>query len=360
MADWVAAQNLVTEDYLATLPGRAVFRARLAVLFVYDRISSPYKRGDLYFYTRNSGVENQGSLYVRQGTGGEDRVLIDPNTWSQDGATALGEWEPPEDGAYLAYGVHEGGSDLLTINVLDVASGEVLEDTVERVRFTAIEWARDGSSFFYARFADPAEGASAQAAIVGHSIYFHALGTAQPEDRLVYATPDQPNLLHIFSITEDGQYIAIASTPDTKTNSLTLVDVTQSDWQPIPIITDFTYQWGAIGNIGTKFYIMTDKDADHRKIVTLDIADPDADFVDLIPEQKDIINDAWIVGGMLITSSLDNATALIQRYQLDGTPDGEVSLPGIGSAGGFRGDPDDNEAFFIFTQLQHAHHGLPL
>ncbi len=190
-----------------------------------------------------------------------------------------------------------------SINVLNVATGEVLEDAVERVRFTSIDWAQDGSGFFCARFADPAEGASAQAAIAGHSIYFHALGTAQAEDRLVYATPDQPNLLHTFSITDDGQYIAIASTSDTKTNSLTLVDLMQSEWPTIPIITDFTGQWGAISNVGTTFYIMTNEDADRYKIVTLDIADAGADFVDLIPERDDIINDVWMVGGILITSS---------------------------------------------------------
>lgn len=117
-----------------------------------------------------------------------------------------------------------------TINVLFVASGEVLEDAVARVRFTSIEWARDGTGFFYARCADPGERASAQPVIAGHSINFHALGTAQSEDRLLYATPDQTNVLHTFSTTEAGQYVAIASTSDTKTNSLTLVDVSQSDW----------------------------------------------------------------------------------------------------------------------------------
>ena len=349
VAGWVTAQNKVTNDYLATLPGRAVFRERLAALFAYDRVSSPFKRGNLYFYTRNSGVENQGALYVRTGVEGAERLLIDPNTWSEDGATAPGEWMPSEDGAYIAYGVHEGGSDLLTIHVLNVASGEVMDDAVERVRFTSIEWARDGTGFFYARFADAAEGASAQATIAGHSIYFHALGTAQSTDRLVYATPDQPNLLHTFSITEDGHYLAIASTPDTKTNSLTLVDLTQAAWPTIPIITEFTGQWGAIGNVGTTFYIMTDKDADRRRIVTYDIADPNAGFGDLIPQQDNVMNDGWMVGGMLLISYLDNATIKIGRYALDGTPDGEVKLPGIGSAVGFRGDPKDKEAFFIFT-----------
>ena len=126
MANWVAAQNKVTKDYLATLPGRAVFRERIAAYFDYDRTSSPYKRGDMYFYTRNSGFQNQGSLVVREGVDRAERVPTDPNTWSDDGATALAEWKPSADGAHLADGVQGGGTDWRTISVLDVATGEVL------------------------------------------------------------------------------------------------------------------------------------------------------------------------------------------------------------------------------------------
>jgi len=351
VADWVAAQNIVTEAYLATLPGRDVFRERLTALYASDFVSAPIKRGDLYFYIRQSGAQNQALLMVRQGEGGTERVLIDPNTWSTDGATAMAEWAASEDGSQVAYGVQEGGTDWRTINVMNVATGEVLEDQVARARFTSIEWAKDGSGFFYARYADPAEGSSSQAGVAGHAVYFHAVGTAQTEDRLLYATPDQPNLLQVFDITDDGRYAAISSHGDYAANNLILVDLTQDDWQPRPIIAGVDDRWSVIGNVGAQFFFMTSKDAARQKIVTLDIADPDADFVDLVPEQKGVLNNAWLVGGRLLTSHLVDANTQIQRFTLDGVPDGEVALPGIGSAGGFSGTQADDEVFFLFTSF---------
>lgn len=302
VADWVAAQNRVTDAYLETLPGREVFRERLTELYGADFVSAPFKRGELYFYIRQAGLVNQPSLMVRNGVDGPERVLIDPNTWSDDGATALAEWSPSQDGTLVAYAVQDGGTDWRTINVLDVATGEVMDDKVERARFTSIAWAKDGTGFLYGRYADPETGASAQVGVVGHSVYFHALGTPQTEDRLLYASPDQPGMLQVFDITEDGRYAVISSHGDFAANYLMLVDLTQDDWQPRPIIADFDNQWGVIGNVGTRFYLMTSQDAERRKLVTLDIADPDAAFVDLVAEGDDVLNNAWLVGDRLIAS----------------------------------------------------------
>jgi len=351
VAEWVAAQNKVTEDYLATLPGREVFRERLTALYASEFVSAPYKRDDLYFYIRQSGAQNQALLVVRDGADGAERVLIDPNLWSDDGATALAEWSPSADGSLMAYAVQEGGTDWRTFNVLDVATGEVLSDKVERARFTSIEWATDGSGFFYNRFAGPAAGASAQAGVAGHSVWFHALGTAQSEDRLLYAAPDQPNQLQVFDITDDGRYAAITSIGDYAATNLILVDLTQDDWRPNPIVPDFDNQWSVIGNVGTLFYIMTSKDAENKKIVTLDIADPDAIFTDLVAEGDDLINNAWLRGGRLIVSYLVDANTQISRFTLEGVPDGDLEIPGIGSLGGFYGTPEDDEVFFLFTSF---------
>ncbi len=351
VADWVVAQNRVTEAQLATLPGRGVFRERLTTLYSSDFVNAPIKRGDLYFYIRQSGAQNQALLMVRQGEGGAARVLIDPNTWSKDGATALAEWAASEDGSHVAYGVQEGGTDFRTINVLNVATGKVLEDRVARARFTSIEWAKDGSGFFYARYADPKEGSSSQVGVAGHAVYFHVVGTAQTQDRLLFATPDKPNLTKVFDITDDGRYAAIQSIGDFAAYDLHLVDLTQDDWKPRSIVAGFDNRWAVIGNVATTFYIMTSKDAERQKIVTLDISDPDAEFVDLVPEQKGVLNNAWLVGGRLLTSHLVDANTQIQRFTLGGVPDGEVALPGIGSAGAFYGAQGDDEVFFIFTSF---------
>jgi prolyl oligopeptidase len=213
VASWVAAQNRVTDAYLNTLPGRALFKRRLKQLYDYERFTIPVRKGGRYFYRRQSGDQNQLVLYVRDGADGEGRVLIDPNGWSNDGATALAEWAASDNGRYLAYAVQQSGSDWRTIQVLNVDTGQVLADEVKWARFTTLAWASDGSGFFYNRFPEPVPGAVFQAGVENHAIYFHALGTPQAQDRRVHATPDQPALLHPFKIAKDGRYLVITSTP---------------------------------------------------------------------------------------------------------------------------------------------------
>ena len=181
VAKWVADQNVVTNAYLATLPGRDIFAARLKVLLDYERFGVPVKKGGRYFYSRNAGLQNQAVLYVRDSVDGQGRVLIDPNGWSKDGATALAEWSASEDGKKLAYAVQDGGTDWRTVKVLDVATGAV-SDTVEWVKFSGLSWAKDGSGFFYSRFAAPADGSKFQALNENQQVYFHKLGTQQAAD----------------------------------------------------------------------------------------------------------------------------------------------------------------------------------
>ncbi|MGH6861284.1 MAG: S9 family peptidase, partial [Phyllobacterium sp.] len=177
VAAWVAAQNGTSNAYLHTLPGRDIFRKRLTALFDHEAVTAPHKRGERYFYTRNSGLENQAALYLREGVNGKERVLIDPNSWSEDGATALAEWSASEDGSRVAYGVQEGGTDWRMINIVDVNTGKVLDDEVRWARFTEISWAKDGSGFFYSRYPHPGKETSSQAGVTNHAIYYHALGT---------------------------------------------------------------------------------------------------------------------------------------------------------------------------------------
>lgn len=351
VAAWVAAQNRISNDYLSALPGREVFRQRLTALFDHEQFTAPHKRGERYFYTRNPGLENQAALYVREGAEGRERVLIDPNSWSEDGATALAEWSASEDGAHVAYGVQDGGTDWRTINILEVDSGKLLDDAVKRARFTQISWAKDGAGFFYSRFPDPEQGTSPQAGVTNHAIYYHALGTDQSQDRLLYATPDQPNLLNLADLTDDGRYALIYSMPGTGANALAVVDLAHDDWKPRTLIDTIDAEWSVLGNVGTRLYVMTSKGAERKKIVTLELTDAAPVFRELVAEQEAVLTNAWMLGERLIATYLVDAKTEIRRYRLDGAPDGLVDLPGIGSAGGFRGQAKDNEAFYVFTSF---------
>jgi prolyl oligopeptidase len=349
VAAWVAAQNRATEAHLAELPGRETFRTRLTALFDHERVTVPHRKGGRFFFTRNAGLDNQETLHVRDGIDGKERVLIDPNAWSDDGATALAEWAPSEDGTRIAYAVQDGGTDWRTIKVLDVDTGAVLGDDIRWARFTTIAWAKDGTGFFYARYPEPAEGAAFRAGIAGHAVWFHALGTPQSQDRLLHATPDQPHLLHQFDVTDDGRYALIYATPGSNTRTLAVVDLTRADWTPRALVGSFDDEWHVLGNVGTRLFVMTSKDAERRRVVTLDLAEAEPAWTEIVAEQAAVLYGGWLLGGRLLLAYLLDARTTIRRHRLDGTADGVVELPGIGTAGGFRGGPEDPESFFVFT-----------
>jgi prolyl oligopeptidase len=351
VAAWVESQNKVTNAYLNTLPGRDIFRDRLKQLYNYERFTIPVKKGGRYFYLYNSGLQSQRVLYVRDSVDSAGRVLIDPNNWAKDGAIALAEWSASDDGKRVAYAVQDGGTDWRTIRVLDVNTGKVLDDEVKWARFTSIAWIKDGSGFFYTRYPEPKQGTESQASVANHAVYFHAIGTPQTQDRLVYATPDQPTLVHTFDITEDGRYVTILSTPVSMGNTLTVVDLKSADWKPRKLVDNLDDQWGVVGNVGTKFFLITTKDAPRFKVVTMDITAADPVITDAVPEQDSVLNGATLVGGRLLISYLVDVKTEVRRYTLDGKADGVVKLPGIGTSVGFKGDQGDQETFFGFTSF---------
>jgi prolyl oligopeptidase len=346
---WVAVQSKISNAYLATLPGRDIFKARLKQLNTYERFSIPLKKGNRYFYNRTTGEENQRILYVRDSVDGTGSVLIDPNTWAKDGATALAEWSASDDGTHLAYAVQDGGTDWRTIHVLDVNTGKVHADEIKWARFTTIAWTKDGSGFFYNRFPEPKQGAAPQAGVGNHAIYFHTLGAPQAQDRLVYATPDKPVMLHSFRLTSDGRYLGIISSPGSLVTDLTVIDLKSADWKPRKLVDNFDAQWSVIDSVGTKLFLLTTKDAPRLKLVAMDIAAANPVIADVVPQQDAVLSGAWLVGGRLLLSYMVDAAIEIRRHTLDGKADGVVKLPGIGTAVGFDGDLDDKETFFGFT-----------
>lgn len=353
VAKWVADQNVVTNAYLATLPGRDIFAARLKALLDYERFGVPVKKGGRYFYSRNAGLQNQAVLYVRDSVDGQGRVLIDPNGWSKDGATALAEWSASEDGKKLAYAVQDGGTDWRTVKVLDVATGAV-SDTVEWVKFSGLSWAKDGSGFFYSRFAAPADGSKFQALNENQQVYFHKLGTQQAADSLIYATPDQPKLGHNAQVTDDGKWLVITTHEGTDNRyQITVIDLTAPKLAPRTIFKGLENEWSLAGNVGGNFYWVTNKGAPRGRIVATNLYARSAEVPEtqIVAQGKDVIDGANLVGGRLLVSYLADVKSDVRRFTLDGKPDGTVPLPGIGDVGGFGGDAEDSETFYAFTSF---------
>ena len=349
---WVDAQNVVTNQFLGTLPGREALEQRITQLYDYERFGVPTKKGGRYFYAHNSGLQNQSVLYVRDSLDGQGRVLIDPNGWSADGATALADWTPSEDGKHVVYSIQDGGSDWRTIKVLDVATGKDTGDEVKWVKFSSLEWMKDGSGFFYTRFPEPAAGQEFQSTNHDAKIYFHRLGTPQSADRLVYATPDKPTYGHYASVSDDGRWLVITTAEGTDDRyEVHAIDLRARGAKPKALITGLENNWSFIGNEGSRFFFMTNKDAPKLKVVAMEVGRPGNPVTTLVPEREATLDGASIVGGKLIASYLADAKSEVSVHNLQGKKLTSVELPGIGTAAGFSGDMDDPETFFAFTSF---------
>ena len=349
---WVDAQNKVTNAFLATLPGREALEKRITQLYDYERFAAPDKKGGRYFYTHNSGLQNQSVLFVRDSVGGLGRILIDPNPWSKDGATALAEWVPNEQGTKLLYAIQDGGTDWRTLKVRDVKTGKDQSDEIKWVKFSGLSWAKDGSGFYYSRFPEPKAGGTYQSLNEHHEIYFHKLGAKQSADRRVFATPDRPELNNVAEVSDDGRWLVITSSSGTDERyEVSLIDLKQ----PIPrarvLIPGFEHNYSYVGNRGPTFYFVTDDGAPRQKIVALNVrqAKPLRDTV--IAEDQATLEGASLVGGKLIASYLADAKTEVRIHGLDGALVRKVDLPGIGTASGFSGKFDDPETFFSFTSF---------
>jgi prolyl oligopeptidase len=347
VADWVKEQNVVTADYLSALPGREIFRERIGAMLDYVQYGLPVERGERIFYARQMPDQAQMTLMMRDGFG-QERAVIDPNLWSDDATVALGEWAVSDDGRHVAYAVQESGTDWRTIRVLDVDGGAVMADEVQWARFTPIVWAADGSGFFYARFPKPAGGLADPSPVSNHAVYFHVLGTPQSDDPLIFADPERPQLMHYIDRTADGRYLTISALPGTSVNELTVIDLTSDDRTPRRLFEGFTAEWSVIGNEGERLFLLTSDAAERRRIMTLDLAEADPEPVEIVAEDAAVLTNAALVGDRLVATYLVDANTEVRRFRTDGTPDGGVELPGIGSAGGFSSDAD-GRSFYIFT-----------
>ncbi|OYX09964.1 MAG: S9 family peptidase [Sphingomonadales bacterium 32-68-7] len=354
VADWVARQNAVTDAYLATLPAREGFRQRIGELFDFERFSVPVKRGTRYFYTRNAGLQNQSPLYVREGLDGAPRVLLDPNAWAADGATALDSWLPSPDGSKLLYSVQDGGSDWRILRVLDVASGDVLADEIRWAKFTSLAWVGE-EGFLYSRFPEPAEGEDFQALNYDQAIYFHKLGTPQSADERVFATPEHRERNHTASVTHDGRWALVTSSIGTDARyEVRVIDLaarTVHGWQARELVTGFENAWSLIDGAGGMLWFATNKDAPRYKVVSIDLDRPGANWQPIVPDQEQPIAGASIVGDRLIVAYLKDASALARTFDLAGREQAPIPLAGIGSVGGFTGEPGDPETFYSFTSF---------
>ncbi len=351
VADWVAAQNTVTGAYLATLPQRAAIKARLTQLFDYERIALPVARGERLFFRKNSGLQNQSVLYVQDGSG-TPRALIDPNGWAKDGATALAEWQPSPDGKFVAYSVQDGGSDWRTIKVIEVATGRILDETLDWVKFSGLAWNAASSGFYYSRHPADPKGKDFVSAVYNHDVHFHRIGTAQAADTLLFASTGNPGYYNDASSGGDGRWLVIrSSTGSDDSYEIRVLDTSAAKTRLITLVADRRYDWRFAGAEGSTLYFVTNKDAPRYRVIAFDnvggVAAPA--LREIVPEGPDTLTGANIVGDRLVVTALQDARSDVRRYSFAGKRDGSIALPGLGTAMGFDGVAGTSTAYYAFT-----------
>ncbi len=347
-AEWVKAQNAVTNSYLAKLTVREELKARLTELMNYERFSLPTPKGGRYFYTRNDGLQNQAVVYVSKGLGAEAKVLIDPNKFSDDGTVALSGFAISDDGNLAAYSVSSGGSDWVEWHVRDVETGEDLPDVIQWSKFSGASWTPDGKGFYYSAYDAPEEGAALQQMNQFQKLYYHRLGTPQSSDELVYERKDQPDWGFGGHVTENGRYLVIHVWHGThRENRLFYKDLVAGG-PVVELFKDADASYGLLGNVGTRFFIQTDRNAPMERIFAVDIDNPSAE-IEILPESDAVLSGASMVGGKLFATYLRDAHTQVCIYSLDGKLEKELELPGVGTAAGFGGEMKDDETFFAYT-----------
>ena len=346
---WVTAQNEVTESFLKTVPQRAEIRKRLADLWNFERTGEPQEYGGKWFFTHNTGLQNQSVLKVSDTLDGEGRLLLDPNTLSEDGTVALANFTPSEDGKLLGYSISRGGSDWNEILVRDVATGKNTGDHLNWVKFSGISWAKDGSGFYYSRYDAPPEGAALTQKNEFQKLCFHKIGTPQSEDSVIYERKDQPRWGFGGGLTEDGKFLVIHVTEGTDPKNRFFYRPVDGD-KVIELLADADASYDFIGNNDGVFYFRTDLNAPRHRIIAIDVAKPERSaWKEIIPQSKDLLQEASMVGGKLVVEYLKDAKSAVAVYDPAGTKVRDVDLPGIGSAAGFQGREKDKQTFYTFT-----------
>ena len=357
-AAWVEAQNKVTFGYLRQIPGRERIQKRLTALWDYEKFGVPFKEGGQYFYNRNTGLQNQSVLYTTDTLSHDARVLIDPNMLSKDGTVALAGTSVSEDGKQIAYATADAGSDWQTWHVRDIATGKDTADLIKWAKFTGASWSKDNKGFYYSRYDEPKANEALQQANYFQKVYYHAVGTDQSADRLVYKRDNQKEWGFGAGETEDGKYLILYVSQGTeKNNRVFYSDLTHLTAEQkgggVPVVEllnklDASYSF--VGNDGGVFYFQTDKNAPRSRIVAIDTAQPDeTHWREVVPQAQETLQSVSLFGSELIVSYLKDARTQIKRFDLSGKFIGEVVLPGIGSAGGFGGRRDATETFYSFT-----------
>lgn len=350
---WVAAQNTLSSAYFQASSERSSIITRLTELINFPRYTAPVQKGGHYFFSHNTGLQNQAVLYTQQSLEHQPTTLLDPNTWSEDGTVALTTQEYSHDGTLLAYGTSVGGSDWQEVKIRQVASGEDYPEVIRWCKFTNVAWKHDKSGFYYDRLPQPGS-VPAEDQSNYRRVYWHTLGTSQEEDLLIYERPDAKELSFSSLISDDGKYLLLYVVLGTDPKNRFYYREVESSGPFIHLLDDFDASYIFLYNRGPIFYFHTNLNAPRGRIIAIDITHPErTNWREVLPEQEDVIGTVHVVHQQFIVVWKQNAHHVLKRYDLEGRFLGEIVLPALGSLAEITGEPDASEMFLHFMSFLH-------
>lgn len=351
VASWVATQNELTFGYLEKIPYRRALAERLTEIWNFPRYSSPWREGKYWFYSKNDGLQNQSVFYRQSDLDGPSEVFLDPNTFSTDGTVALAGTSFSSDGKYLAYAVTKSGSDWRDIFVMDVETKKLLSDKIEWAKFTGISW--EGNGFYYSRYDAPDSSKALVASNEFHKVYYHAVGTPQSKDVLIYEDKKNPKRNFGVGVTEDERFaFRTEFQGGMKGNPLYVRDREKGDGTFRPVVESFDDQISLIRNVGGKLLVFTNKNAPRNRVVRIDPEHPSPDrWEEILPEASDVLSYVTDIGGKLIAVYMKDATNRVKVFDEEGNLEYEVKLPAPGTVSFGGGKRGDTHAFYSFTSF---------
>ncbi|MEQ8218364.1 MAG: prolyl oligopeptidase family serine peptidase [Arenibacter sp.] len=346
--NWVKEQNKTTFNYLDKIPFRKELKKRLEQLWDFEKLGSPFEEGNYIYFFKNDGLQNQNVLYRKKGEEAEAEVFLDPNSFSEDATTSLAGINFSKDGSIAAYSISEGGSDWRKVIVINAENKSIVEDTLVDIKFSGVSW-KGNEGFFYSSYDKP-EGSELSAKTDQHKLYYHKLGTPQKSDKVVFGgIPGQKHRYVGGYVTEDDRYLIISAAISTSGNKLFIKDLTQPESELLTILNTTDSDSQIIDNVGPKLFILTNRNAPNKKVVTVEAENPTPEnWTDLIPETQNVLS-VGTGGGYFFAEYMVDAISKVYQYDNQGKMLREIALPGLGSAGGFGGKKKETALYFSFT-----------
>ncbi len=350
---WVEAENKLTFGYLEQIPAREKIRARMKELLNYERFSVPNKKGQRYFYSHNTGLQNQSVLYWLPSLDAEPKLLLDPNTLSADGTVAVSGTEISDNGELMAYALSSAGSDWMEWHVREIATGKDLPDLIRWSKFSGASFSKDSKGFFYSRYDEPKEQSMLRDANYYQKLYYHKLGTPQSQDALIYKRDDQKEWGFGGSVTDDGHYLIIHVSEGTDPkNRVYYKDLTSADSPVIALLDKKDAVYNFIDNDGPIFWFVTNLNAPLSRVIAIDTRHPAPDqWKTIIPESRETLLGASTLDNKFVASYLKDAHSEVKVFSIDGKYLRTMETPGLGTVGGFSGKRTDKETFYSYTSF---------